>query len=141
MPPTRTIAGLIGPLTAAVGLSLVARPAEFAHVTASLQSSLAVVYLTGCLLLVAGCAVVRTHNVWALRWPTIVTVLGWVYILAGLARMLFPRAMASRTDELAAMSAPLAVGGALALILGLFLTFMSLRTRSGAPASSQGPAP
>jgi hypothetical protein len=49
--------------------------------------------------------------------------------------MLFPRAMASRTTELAAMTTPLAVAGAVALMLGLFLTFMSLRGRSGASAS------
>ena len=46
-----------------------------------------VVYLSGILLLLAGLAVVRAHNVWALNWTVLVTLTGWVLFGLGLVRM------------------------------------------------------
>jgi hypothetical protein len=33
---------------------------------------------------------VRVHNRWSGGWPVIVTVLGWLFVLGGLLRILFP---------------------------------------------------
>jgi hypothetical protein len=46
-----------------------------------------VVYLSGVLLFVAGLAVVRSHNVWALNWTVLITVCGWCFLALGLVRM------------------------------------------------------
>jgi hypothetical protein len=43
-----------------------------------------VTYLNGCLLFVAGFAVVRSHNFWTWSWPALVILLGWLAILGGL---------------------------------------------------------
>src|ERR1700724_838370 len=52
------------------------------------------IFLSGILLFVAGLAIVRDHNVWVGGWPVLVTVLGWVAVLSGLLRMLFPTRLA-----------------------------------------------
>ena len=39
---------------------------------------------------VAGLAIVRAHNRWVAAWPVLVTVLGWLALIGGLCRMLFP---------------------------------------------------
>lgn len=127
MAHSHTIAGLMGPLLAAIGLSLLLRPQELAAVTASLSQSIAVVYLTGCILIVAGCAIVRAHNVWAVKWPVAITIFGWATILGGLARIFFPQAMAARTTDFADDPVSLAIGGTATLAFGVFLTVMSLR--------------
>jgi hypothetical protein len=46
-----------------------------------------IIYLNGLLLFVAGLSIVRVHNRWTLRWPLMVTLVGWVAILGGLFRM------------------------------------------------------
>jgi hypothetical protein len=46
-----------------------------------------VIYLSGVLLLVAGLAVVRSHNVWARNWTVLVTLCGWCFLALGLVRM------------------------------------------------------
>ncbi|MEP0707294.1 MAG: hypothetical protein ABJL17_01605 [Parvibaculum sp.] len=51
-----------------------------------------VTYLNGTILFVAGLAIVRFHNVWMRGWPTIVTMAGWILLLAGLFRMFAPEA-------------------------------------------------
>lgn len=46
-----------------------------------------VVHLSGALLFVAGLAVVRSHNVWALNWTVLMTLCGWRFLALGLVRM------------------------------------------------------
>lgn len=53
------------------------------------------ILVSGALLFIAGLAVVRVHNRWAADWSTVVTVLGWLAILSGLVRMLFPVQLAT----------------------------------------------
>ena len=49
------------------------------------------VYFNGTVLFVAGLAIVQAHNVWALRRPVVVTILGWATMALGLSRMVFPK--------------------------------------------------
>ena len=51
-----------------------------------------VVYLNGALLFVAGLVVVRAHNVWTMRWPVVVTLVGWLALIAGSYRLFAPHA-------------------------------------------------
>src|SRR6266446_986196 len=55
----------------------------------------ALIFVSGILLFVAGLAIVRVHNRWTNGWPVLVTVLGWLFVLGGLARMLFPTGLAA----------------------------------------------
>jgi hypothetical protein len=100
------IAGLIGPawlrsrppchsLFPCIGAAGLSRPR--AHL------------LSGILLFVAGLAIVRAHNVWAGGWPVLVTAIGWLILLGGLARMLF-------LTQIAAMAA--GIGRSTGLIIG-----------------------
>ena len=38
-----------------------------------------------------GVAIVLNHNVWALEWRVIITLVGWLATLGGLMRILFPQ--------------------------------------------------
>jgi hypothetical protein len=79
------------------------------------------VYLNGLMLFVAGLAIVRTHNVWARRWPVLVTLLGWVALAVGTLRMFAPRA-----PQLAASASTYAVI-ALLFLVGAVLTLQAFR--------------
>jgi hypothetical protein len=56
------------------------------------------VYLSGTLLFVAGLAIVRAHNSWTPGWPVLITLVGWIAMLAGLGRMAAPLSPASSTS-------------------------------------------
>jgi hypothetical protein len=51
----------------------------------------AITYLNGLFFLVAGLFIINVHNVWR-SWPSIITILGWIILLLGLFRMIFPKA-------------------------------------------------
>ena len=83
MQNSRRIAGLVGPTLVAVRVS------EFPLVQPHLYDMQIppVVYLSGTLMFVAGLAIVRSHNHWALDWTVLVTLSGWFLLLLGLFRM------------------------------------------------------
>ena len=48
------------------------------------------VFLNGTLWFIGGLAIVRFHPIWVRDWRVLVTLLGWVALLAGLYRMTAP---------------------------------------------------
>ena len=121
--PSRLIAGLAGPLMVAMGTALLVNRAGMTAMAIEFTRNQGLIFLAGMLALVAGVAIVRVHNVWSGGWPVIVTVLGWLSIVGGLARMWFPWLAAPIAEGLAGHSAALMIGGFVLLALGAFLTF------------------
>jgi hypothetical protein len=60
------------------------------------------VYLSGTLLFIAGLAIIRAHNIWSRRWSVLITIVGWLGVVAGLGRMAAPLASqeAERSDPI-----------------------------------------
>ena len=83
---SRQLAGLIGPTLIALGAT------EALNIDMFENQIAPVVYLNGTILFVVGLALVRAHNRWAWRWPTFITVTGWVLLAGGLYRMIAPEA-------------------------------------------------
>jgi hypothetical protein len=81
---TKQLAGLIGPTLVAIGAT------EALNINIFENQIAPVVYLNGTILFVVGLALVRAHNRWAWRWPTFITVTGWVLLAGGLYRMIAP---------------------------------------------------
>ena len=83
---SRQLAALIGPTMVVLGAT------EAFNMDIFAQQIAPVVYLNGMILFVVGLALVRVHNRWAWRWPTFITVTGWVMLAGGLYRMIAPGA-------------------------------------------------
>jgi hypothetical protein len=117
MQNSKRIAGLVGPTLVAMLVS------EFPLVQPHLYDMQIppVVYLSGTLMFVAGLAIVRSHNRWALDWTVLVTLSGWFFLLLGLFRM-----FAAGTYQSASASTSTAVLVALEsilLVLAFIMTF------------------
>jgi hypothetical protein len=123
MTRSRRIAGIVGPTILAVAISELVNHRIWSGVAAP------VVYLDGTLLFVAGLSIVRAHNVWSLRWPVLVTLVGWAAIFGGLYRMFAPDARQAPQDMVTFTFI------ALLALTGLFLTYMAYRPL-GRPGSS-----
>ncbi|MGH6728211.1 MAG: hypothetical protein ACREB8_16960 [Pseudolabrys sp.] len=91
MPTSRYLAKLIGPVLLAIGLGLLLNTQQFRTMGEQFLSSYALIYLSGLLALPVGIAIVLAHNVWTPDWRAIITVLGWLAIIGGVARIVFPQ--------------------------------------------------
>ncbi len=119
------LAKLIGPFLAVCGVALMLNADVFRLIGDEIIKSHALVYLAGLLALVAGLALVNTHNVWVAGWPVIITILGWISLVAGVIRVVFPRVVETLgTAMLASISNNFIVGeGLVCLALGLWLSY------------------
>ncbi|MDX2204118.1 MAG: hypothetical protein NW223_15310 [Hyphomicrobiaceae bacterium] len=72
--------------------------------------------------LISGLAIVRAHNVWSAEWTVLVTIIGWLCVIGGFVRIIWPEHMSAFRNK--AMRSENAVTGwaLIALVLGGFLT-------------------
>jgi hypothetical protein len=122
MAHSKLIAGLMGPVLAAMGVALLVNRGLFPAMIGQIADSYAIIFLSGILSLLAGIAIVRVHNVWS-GWPVIVTVFGWLAILGGLGRMWIPQQAAPIALTFSDSPAGLQAAGAVVLVLGAFLSY------------------
>jgi hypothetical protein len=119
MPQSVHIAKLLGPALIAISLTEWLNLDIFA--AASGPSFATHVYLNGTLLFIAGLAIVRAHNVWSRQWPLLITLIGWLAIFVGLARMVAP-IRAQQVGE----SALMLYGSLIVLLVtGIVLTYQA----------------
>jgi hypothetical protein len=73
---------------------------------------------------VPGLAIVYFHNRWTGGWPVLVTVMGWLSLVIGLIRIVFPMKLAAIMANAApALTGVLPAIGVVFLLIGGFLSF------------------
>jgi hypothetical protein len=77
------------------------------------------IYLNGVLLFVAGLAIVNSHNVWIYGWQIVITLIGYMAIIVGLFRMLFPQIQKTEFDN----NTSILIVEIVLMLIGIFLTF------------------
>jgi predicted lysophospholipase L1 biosynthesis ABC-type transport system permease subunit len=125
MSTSKYIARLIGPLFLVMGLGMMAEPDTVRALSAEFLSNLSLIYLAGMLALVAGLAIVNAHNRWVADWPVIITILGWLSIIGGVIRLLFPAQVQRLGVGLISNPHGVIVGGIIVLVLGAILSWVA----------------
>jgi len=129
MTTSKMIAGLMGPTLAAIALAMLFKFDSIPELAEQVSRDPALIFLSGVLLFVAGLAIVRAHNIWTLDWPVLVTILGWLAIVGGLVRILFPSRLAEIATDLGDRPG-LIIGLSVAILLiGGFLSFKGYSRR------------
>jgi hypothetical protein len=122
------LARMIGPVLLAIGIALLINQASVRDMAAEFLASKALIFMSGVLSLLAGLAIVLTHNVWESSWPVVVTLLGWVLAIGGAFRIIFPDSVKSMGSGLLASPALLNVSGIAYGLLGAALCFLGFFT-------------
>jgi hypothetical protein len=117
------LARLIGPFAFALGLALAVHGAGFRVLANEFLASPALVFLSGIVTLPAGLAIVLTHNVWTPDWRAIITIVGWLAVVTGAIRMIFPQQAAAKGRAVIANPMVPKIGAAFWLAIGALLTF------------------
>lgn len=117
------LARLLGPMLLVIGLSVLINRENFRAMAKEMVASREQMFIVGLLTLLGGLAIVNTHNVWN-GWPTIITVFGWIFVIGGATRLLFPDAV--RSIQGAAIEKPLmpTIGGTVQAVLGAWLCYV-----------------
>jgi len=123
MANSKAIAGLIGPTLIALAAATLINLGSISTLVESVSHDPALVMVSGVLSFVAGLAVVRVHNHWAGDWAVLVTILGWLLLIGGLVRMLFPIWLAGMAANFAQSTGLIAGEAVVFLVIGAFLSY------------------
>ncbi|MEM7462765.1 MAG: hypothetical protein AAF362_08775 [Pseudomonadota bacterium] len=84
------IARLIAPVMVAAGAAVLINPKFLNDVAKDIIDNRGLLFMAGIMALVTGVAIVNVHNVWVAGWPVIITIFGWLAIVGGVVRIVFP---------------------------------------------------
>jgi hypothetical protein len=125
--PAVFIARLIGPLFVALGAGLLLNLAHYAAMIGEAVRIPALVLLSGMLTLTAGLAMLNAYRAWTSDWRAIVTVLGWLFVVAGVIRIVLPTVVVTLVTDIYSGTAAMAIAGVIVLVLGALLSFKAYR--------------
>ena len=127
MQTSRYLAKLIGPVFVTIGVGLLLNPSLFRAMAVQFLESRPLIYLSGLLVLPVGIAIVLAHNDWVADWRVIITVLGWLFIIGGVIRIVVPQLVQSIGGAMFHLTAVPAVAGVFMLVLGAVLGYFGYR--------------
>ena len=120
---SKSIAGLIGPTLVAGAVAVLLNLGTWPTLVEQAFRDPALIFVSGFPLFVAGLAIVRAHNRWEASWPVVVTVVGWVALLGGLSRILFPTRLATIAVGAVHTTGVLPAVAIVFLVVGALLSF------------------
>jgi hypothetical protein len=123
MTTSKSIAGLTGPTLVAGAVAVLLNLGTWPTLVEQGFRDPALIFVSGFPLFVAGLAIVRAHNRWEASWPLIVTVVGWLALLSGLSRILFPTRLFTIAVGAVHSTGVLPAVAIVWLVVGAFLSF------------------
>jgi hypothetical protein len=126
---SRYLAKLIGPLLLVIGAGLLFNGQIYAAMVEQYRTNYALIYLSGLMSMTVGTAVVLAHNVWRSNWRVIITLFGWLLVIGGAVRVVFPQFIQRVGGTIYHLAAAPKLGGSFVIVLGLLLCNFGYRGR------------
>jgi hypothetical protein len=117
------LAKLIGPVLLVASIGLFLNAAGYRAMAQEFLRNPALIYLAGILTMTAGLAIVLTHNVWIANWPVLITILGWLGVIGGAARLALPEQTRTLGETMLRNEIAMKIGGGVWLAVGALLCF------------------
>jgi hypothetical protein len=117
------IAKLLGPILVLFGIALLFKAQLYRAILQEFLRSPAWLYLAGFLGLVAGLALVLTHNLWVLDWRLIITLIGWVIVVRAVVSIFLPEKMVALGNAILQRPGIFTGAAAINLLIGLVLSY------------------
>ena len=128
MEPSILIAKLMGPSLLVAGAGMLLNTQGYRDMAMEYLRNDALIYFAGILVLVTGLAVVNAHNRWVLDWTLIITVFGWLGIIGGIFRMVYPKLVARIGSRFVDNLGTLRGGGVVMIAVGAVLSYFGYAT-------------
>jgi ascorbate-specific PTS system EIIC-type component UlaA len=118
------MAKIIGPFCLVIGAGLLSNRRLWSQIVDDFFSHPAVRLLGGGVKLAIGLLVVAFHNEWTLHWGLIITILGWLMVIAGAMVIISPKIVAALAEAYRRHTTVLIVHATVVLALGVLLTLI-----------------
>ncbi len=116
-------ARFIGPVMMIAAAAMLRDREAIRDVAEDFMTSPALIYIAGILTLATGLAIVTFHNFWVLDWRVIITAFGYLCIITGIFRMIFPTHVKELGLWMLGTHPIVRVAAGLNALIGAFLTY------------------
>lgn len=108
-----------------VCLGLLANQRFYSRVFQDFLKTPGLIFIVGVIDLVVGLFVILLHNFWVWDWRVIITLLGWVIFIRGVARILLPEVVLKQASKIVETqyATIMTTSALLFLLLGIFLLY------------------
>jgi hypothetical protein len=130
---TRVFARVLGPYLVIVTITAVARASQMRTLASEFGANPVWAFVTGAFILLSGLIVVSLHQYWRGAAAIIVSVLGWMTAVKGLALLAFPQAYISTVNS-AVDAVWWRIGFVVIALVGLYLTYVGWAPAPNRPA-------
>ena len=83
--------------------------------------------MSGLMSFLAGVAMLNGYHGWTADWRIIITILGWLLVIAGIIRIMLPVAAVVLAITVYSEGYAMAIAGIIILVIGGFLSFKGYR--------------
>ncbi len=90
METSKILARIIGPVMVIPAIGIFLNFNTYQGMIGEFSKSPSLCYLGGFMALLMGLIILQFHNKWEAGWPVIITILGWITIIKGVALIIFP---------------------------------------------------
>lgn len=118
------LAKLIGPVVIVIGAAMLINQVNMREMASDFLQHRGLIFLAGILTLLAGLAIVLTHNIWVAGWPVIITILGWLSVIGGIFRIIFPDSVKAIGEAMLQKPGLLTVAGVVQAVIGGWLCYV-----------------
>ena len=115
------IAKIMGPILIISSLSALNRD-FYLNLIKDIKNNAALLFIAGIMALTLGLTLVNVHNIWVYDWRVIITIFGWLSIIAGVIRILLPTLVFKIADIFTQNHSIIMVIMTLNFALGAYLT-------------------
>ncbi|MBV8683923.1 MAG: hypothetical protein JO111_13695 [Caulobacteraceae bacterium] len=124
---TRTLARIVGPYLIVLAVTLFVLHSVLPSLLPAFMQDEPLVLATGAFTLMAGLAILSAHHHWAGASAIVISLIGVVVSIKGAALMVAPSLGAELTAAVVRTPSVLMVAAAVALLIGLWLSFLGWR--------------
>jgi hypothetical protein len=119
------LAKLIGPVLLTVSAAMLINQVNMREMATDFLEHRGLIFLAGILTLLGGLAIVLTHNVWVLGWPVVITIFGWLLVIGGVFRIVFPDSVKSMGQTMLDKPGMMTGAGIVQGVIGAWLCYVS----------------
>lgn len=117
------LAQLIGPVLLVTAAAVLINQDNMREMASDFLEHRGLIFLAGILTLVAGLAIVLTHNVWEWSWAVVITIFGWLGVIGGFFRIVFPDSVKSVGTAMLEKRGLFTAGGVVQGLIGAWLCY------------------
>lgn len=118
------LAKLIGPMLMTFSAALLINQDNMRDMAADFLEHRGLIFLAGVLTLLGGLAIVITHNIWVAGWPVVITIFGWLCVIGGVFRIVFPDSVKSIGESMLEKRGIFTVSGIVQALIGAWLCYV-----------------